>query len=96
LWRRRARIAEGGEDNAGCLGQGHAIVDPAHRQNAHRTTGSVYQFDNTRQHLLNAVSEDRLGVAATHLQDLQWPMPADVDLRNQPLVQLERMAAAPA
>src|SRR5581483_7923488 len=47
-----------------------AVVDPAHRDDAHRAAGPVHQFDGRRQHVLDAVAVDGVGVAAAHLHEL--------------------------
>ena len=89
------RIAEGREDDLRPLGQGHAVVDPAHRQDADRAARPVHQLDGIRQHLLDAVAEDRVGMPAAHLHDLQRPPPGDLDFAR-PAVRSRRSAPWPS
>ena len=67
------RVAEGGEDDLRMLGDRDAIVDASHRQHADRAAGAVHQLDLSWQHALDAVAEDRMGMAAADLHDVQRP-----------------------
>ena len=61
-----------GDENylrAGCNGYG--VIHTAERDHANRTTRTVNQIDVWRQQFFNAVLEDRMGMAAAHLHDLQ-------------------------
>ena len=40
-------VAERREDDAGRLGDGDGVVDPAHRDHAHRAPGPVHQLDSS-------------------------------------------------
>ena len=51
------------------LGDGKAVVDPAHGQHAHRTARTVHQFDVRRQQILQAEAIDGVGVAAAHFHE---------------------------
>ena len=62
---------------SGRFGQRHAVVDAAHRQHADRTARAVHEFHSVGQHLLDAVTEDRVRVAAAHFHDLQRPRRGD-------------------
>ena len=62
-------VAERREDDAGLFGQPHRVVYPAHRDDAHRASGPVYQFDRLREEMLDSVAVDGVGVAATHLHE---------------------------
>src|SRR3712207_9426598 len=52
------------------LGDGYALVHPAHRQHAHRTARPVHQLDLVRQEVLYAVAVDGVGVAPADLHEL--------------------------
>ena len=67
-------VAEGREDHMLLLGNGDAIVDPPHRQDADRASRPVHQFDLLRQHALDAVAKDRVGVAAADFHDVEGPL----------------------
>ena len=55
----------------GRLGDGDGVVDPAHRDDAHRAAGPVHQLDVLGQDVLDAVAVDGVGVAAAHLHELE-------------------------
>ena len=84
------RVAERREDHPGLLGDGDAIVDAAHRQHADRAAGAVHQLDLLRQHALDAVAEDRMGVAAADFHDLQRPIVGNGERGGQALDLLQR------
>ena len=64
-------VAERREDHPGVLGDGDGVVDPAHRDHAHRAARAVHQLDAVGQHVLDAVAVDRVGVPAAHLHELE-------------------------
>ncbi len=66
-------IAECREDDAGVLRHREAIVDPAHRQHAHRAAGAVYQLDIGRQQILQAEAVDGVGVSPAHFHEAIVP-----------------------
>ncbi len=47
-----------------------AVVDPPHRDHAHRAARAVHELDRLGQVVVHAVAVDRVGVAAAHLHDL--------------------------
>ena len=49
---------------------GDAVIETPHRDHADRTPRSVHQLDVARKQVLDAVLEDRVGVAPAHLHDL--------------------------
>ena len=63
-------VAEAGEDHAVLVGQRDPVVDPPHRDHAHRTARAVHELDVGRQQVVDAVLVDRVGVPAAHLHDL--------------------------
>ena len=65
------RIAEGREDHLRMLGDFDAIIDPAHRQHAHRAAGAVDELDFPGHHFVQPVPEDRVGMAAADLHDIE-------------------------
>ena len=77
-------VAEGGEDHLRSLRQRHAVIDAPHRQHADRAAWAVHVFHRVRQHLLDAVAEDRVGVATAHFHDLQRPPARGRNAQQQP------------
>ena len=57
-------VAVGREDDAVALGEADRHVEPAGGQHADRAAGAVHHFDIRGQQILDAVAEDRVGVAA--------------------------------
>ena len=64
-------VAEGREDHARRLGHGDGVVDPAHRDHAHRAARARAPARRLGQHVLDAVAVDGVGVAAAHLHELE-------------------------
>ena len=77
------RIAEGGENDLGTLGDAHAIIDAAHRQHAHWATGPMHKLDRLGQHALDAIAEYRMRVTAAHLHDMKRPILGSIHRRHQ-------------
>ncbi len=68
------RIPEGRQDDLRIARERHAIIDASHRQHAHRTTGSVHEFDRVlRQQAFQAITKNRVRVAAANFHHLQGP-----------------------
>ena len=63
-------VAEAGEDHAGLVGERDAVVDPPHRDHAHRAAGPVDELDVGGQQVVEAVLVDRVRVPAAHLHHL--------------------------
>src|SRR6266508_6342273 len=63
-------VAERGHDDTGASGQVHRVVDPPHRDYAHRAARAVHEGDALGQVVLHAVPVDRVGVPAAHLHQL--------------------------
>src|SRR5262249_4632394 len=78
-------VAEGREDYTGRLGNGDTVVDTTHWQHTYRTAGAVDQLDLLRQHGLDAIAENRMGVSAANFHDLERPTAADVNLLDKML-----------
>ncbi len=64
-------VAERREDDAGCLGDRDGVVDPSHGDHADRATGAVDELDGLRQHVLDAVAIDGMGVPTAHFHELE-------------------------
>jgi hypothetical protein len=64
------RVSERSEDHAGHVGQGHAVVNAPHRQHTNGTARAVNQLDPIRQHRLDTVSKDGVGVASAYFHDV--------------------------
>ena len=62
-------VAERGEDEPGRLGHGDGVVDPAHRDDTHWTTGTVHQLDRGREKMLNPMTINRVRVTTTDLHE---------------------------
>ena len=63
-------VAEAREDHVRLVSDRDAVVDPAHRDHAHRAAGAVDELDVRRQQVVDAVLVDRVRVPAAHLHDL--------------------------
>ena len=63
-------VAEGAEDDAGLGGDGEGFVNEFERRDADRTAGAVNHFDSGREHLVDAVLDDGVGLAAADFHDL--------------------------
>ena len=55
----------------GVVGHGDGVVDPAHRDHAHRAARAVHELDGRGEHVLDAVAVDRVRVPAAHLHELE-------------------------
>ena len=60
-------VAERGEDHVRAAGDGVRLVDHLQRGDADRAAGAVHQLDRGRQHAVDAVADDRVGLAAADL-----------------------------
>jgi hypothetical protein len=60
----------------GVLGHRDGVVHPAHGDHADRAARSVDQLDRGREHVLNPVPVDGVGVAPAHLHELEVSSPA--------------------
>ena len=77
-------VAERREDDTRGLGDGDRVVDPAHRDDAHRAARPVHQLDGLGQDVLDPVAVDRVRVAAAHLHELEVVVAGEVgDPRHQ-------------
>ena len=62
-------VAERTEDHLGAGGDVEGPVDDLQRGDAHRAPGPVDELDGVGQELVDAVADDRVGLAAAHLHD---------------------------
>ena len=69
----------------GLLGDGDAIVDPPHRQDADRAPRPVHQLDLFGQHTLDPIAKDRMGVAAADFHDVERLLVRDIHRSDQRL-----------
>ena len=65
-------VAEAREDDV-LVREGDRVVHAAHRDDAHRTTGSVHELDVRGKQIVDAVLVDGMGVPAAHLHELVVP-----------------------
>ena len=63
-------VAEAGEDHPLVARDRDAVIDPAHRNHAHRAARAVDELDVRGQQVVDPVLVDRVGVPATHLHHL--------------------------
>src|ERR1700739_2691900 len=66
-------VAEGAEDDAGLRGNRESLIDQAERSYADGTTGPVNHLDAGGQHLVDAVANDGVCLAAADFHDLPRP-----------------------
>lgn len=62
-------VSEGGEDNVGILGDGEAVVDSAHGENADWATRAVDEFNVGGKKIFQAETVDGVSMAAAHFHD---------------------------
>src|SRR5262249_46575912 len=63
-------VAEAGEEHARLAGDGDAVVDPAHGNDAHRAAWTVDELDVGGQQVVDAVLVDRVRVPGAHFHEL--------------------------
>ena len=77
-------VAKGREDDLWIAGEGYAVIHAPHRQDADRAAGAMHELDRVlRQHRLQAVAEDGVGVAAADFHHLQGPTACGGQRRSQ-------------
>ncbi len=65
-------VAKRAEDDAGLRGNRQSLVNQFERRDADGTAGTVDHLDAGGQHLVDAVANDGMGLAAADFHDLPW------------------------
>ena len=93
--RNAQHVAEGAEDDAGLGGDGERLVNEFERSDANRAAGTVNHLDTclrpVRQHLVDAVFDNRVRLPAADFHDLPGPRGG---LRNLPRQRSRDLAVA--